>query len=206
VRIRRREFITIVGGVAATWPLAARAQPVAMPVIGFLSSLSSNVLARQSDGFIQGLHEAGYIESQNIAVEYRYAEGHYDRLPGLAADLVERRVAVIMAGGPPAARAAKAATGTIPFVFTSGDDPVQIGLVPNLNRPGGNITVVHVFFSALSAKKLNLLHDLLPQVTAVAAILNPAIKCQGSGRGLAVHSPSRDPGGCRESRVCESSG
>jgi putative ABC transport system substrate-binding protein len=158
--------------------------------------LSSTVAKVQLDGFIQGLNEAGYVENRNIAIEFRWAEGHYDRLPGFAADLVERRVAVIMAGGPPAARAAKAATATIPIVFTSGDDPVQIGLVPSLNRPGGNITGVHLFFGELSAKKLGLLHDLLPQVTAVAAILNPTspsakaqatdLQTAGSALGLQI--------------------
>jgi ABC-type uncharacterized transport system substrate-binding protein len=125
-------------------------------------------------GFRQGLSEGGYVENQNVTIEFRWAEGHYDTLPSLASDLVDRRVAVIAAGGPPAARAAKAATSTIPIVFSSGDDPVRIGLVPTLNHPGENITGVHLLFGSLNAKRLGLLHDLLPQVTVVGAIINPA--------------------------------
>jgi putative tryptophan/tyrosine transport system substrate-binding protein len=189
--MQRREFIRLLGGAAAAWPLAVRAQQQAMPG---LSTLSSTVAAPLLGGFIQGLNEAGYVENRNVAIEYRWAEGYYDRLPALAADLVDRRVAVIMAGGPPAARVAKAATSTIPIVFTSGDDPVQIGLVPSLNSPGGNITGVHLIFSELSAKRLGLLHDLLPQVTVVAAMLNstsPSVErqakdLQSAGRALGL--------------------
>jgi putative ABC transport system substrate-binding protein len=196
-RLRRREFVTLLGGTAAAWPLAARAQQPVLPVIGFLSVLSPTLDELHLHGFIQGLNEAGYVENRNVAIEFRWAEGHYDRLPTLAADLVDRRVAVIMAGGPPAARVAKAATSTIPIVFTSGDDPVQIGLVPSLNRPRGNITGVHLFFSELSAKKLGLLHDLLPQVTVIAAMLNPTspsaerqakdLQTAGRALGLQIH-------------------
>jgi putative tryptophan/tyrosine transport system substrate-binding protein len=190
----RRELITLLGTTAATWPLGARAQQQAMPVIGFLSTLSSAIAVPQLGGFNQGLNEAGYVENRNVAIEFRWAEGHYDRLPALAADLVNRRVAVIMAGGPPAPRVAKAATSTIPIVFTSGDDPVQIGLVPSLNSPGGNITGVHLFVTELSAKRLGLLHDLLPQVTVVGAMLNPtnpnserqAKDLQTAGRALGL--------------------
>jgi putative tryptophan/tyrosine transport system substrate-binding protein len=160
-------------GGAAAWPLTARAQQPAMPVIGFLSALSPSVSALPLSGFRQGSSEGGYVENQNVTIEFRWAEGHYDTLPSLASDLVDRRVAVIAAGGPPAARAAKAATSTIPIVF-SGDDPVRIGLVPTLNHPGGNITGVHLLFGSLNAKRLGLLHDLLPQVTVVGAIINPA--------------------------------
>jgi putative tryptophan/tyrosine transport system substrate-binding protein len=181
--MKRREFIAIVGGAAAAWPFASSAQRV--PVIGFLGSSS---LAAQAglNGFRQGLKDAGYSEGQNIAIEFGWAEGDYTRLPALAANLVSRRVAVIVASGPPAARAAKAATSTIPIVFGSGDDPVRIGLVPSLNSPGGNVTGVYLAFSELSAKKLGLLHDLLPQVTLVGALLNPKQSdCRSPGQGLA---------------------
>jgi putative tryptophan/tyrosine transport system substrate-binding protein len=168
--MRRREFIALAGGAAAVWPLSSRAQS-GVPVIGFVGSSSPAVSFAAA--LRQGLKETGYIEGQNIAIEFRWSEGDYSRLPAFAADLVSRGVAVIVAGGPPAARAAKAATSTIPIVFTSGDDPVRIGLVPSLNSPGGNITGVYLAFSEMSAKKLGLLHDLLPQVTVVGALLNP---------------------------------
>jgi putative ABC transport system substrate-binding protein len=168
--MKRREFIAIAGGAATVWPFASSAQQV--PVIGFLGSSSSAAQVGRT-AFRQGLKEAGYIEGQNIAIEFRWSEGDYTRLPALAADLVSRRVAVIVASGPPAARAAKAATSTIPIVFSSGDDPVRIGLVPSLNSPAGNVTGVYLAFSELSAKKLGLLHDLLPQATLVGALLNP---------------------------------
>jgi putative tryptophan/tyrosine transport system substrate-binding protein len=168
--MRRREFIALAGGAAAVWPLSSRAQS-GVPVIGFVGSSSPAVSFAAA--LRQGLKETGYIEGQNIAIEFRWSEGDYSRLPAFAADLVSRGVAVIVAGGPPAARAAKAATSTIPIVFTSGDDPVRIGLVPSLNSPGGNITGVYLAFSEMSAKKLGLLHDLLPQVTVVGALLHP---------------------------------
>jgi ABC transporter substrate binding protein/AAA ATPase domain len=156
IHIGRREFMAALSGAAAAWPLAARTQE-AMPVIGLLSTFSSTAAGSNLGGLKQGLNETGYSENQNVAIEYRWAEGHYDRLPGLMADLVGRRVAVIVAWGPPAARVAKAATSTIPIVFSSGDDPVQIGLVPSMNRPGGNVTGVYLLFSELGAKKLGLL-------------------------------------------------
>jgi putative tryptophan/tyrosine transport system substrate-binding protein len=168
--MNRREFITLVGAAAAR-PVTARAQQ-SVPVIGFLNVLSPSATAPLS-GFHEGLNESGYVENQNVTIEYRWAEGHYDTLPSLAHDLVDRRVSVIAAGGPPAAEAAKAATSTIPIVFSSGDDPVRIGLVPSLSHPGGNITGVHLLFGSLNAKRLGLLHDLLPQVTVVGAIINP---------------------------------
>jgi putative ABC transport system substrate-binding protein len=172
--MRRREFITLLGGGAAAWPLAARAQQPAMPVIGFMSTLSPESISNPMAGFHQGLKEAGYIESQNVAIEYRWAQGHYDRLPELAADLVRRKVAVIVAsGGDPSPQIAKAATQTIPIVFGMFGDPIREGLVDSLSRPGGNATGVTIFGPAAVTKRLQLLHDLMPQAAVIAFLMNP---------------------------------
>jgi putative ABC transport system substrate-binding protein len=170
--MRRREFFRLISGAAA-WPFAVRAQQPAMPVVGFLNSATVEALAPMVVAFRQGLKEAGYVEGQNVAIETRWAEGQYDRLPALAADLVRRQAAVIFGGGPPAALAAKAATTTIPIVFTVGVDPVSSGLVASLNRPGGNVTGVAILTGQLAAKLLGLLRELVPNAAVVAVLVNP---------------------------------
>jgi putative tryptophan/tyrosine transport system substrate-binding protein len=174
VNIGRREFIAALGSAAA-WPLTARAQQPAMPVVGFLHSAAPDKYAGFVAAFQRGLKEAGYIEGQSVTVEYRWAEGRYDRLPGLAADLIARRVSVIAAtGGDPAALAAKAATTTVPIVFMVGTDPVQVGLVSNMSRPTSNVTGVTFFTGPLGAKRLQLLRELVPTASSVGMLVNPS--------------------------------
>ncbi len=170
--MKRREFILALGGAAA-WPLGARAQQPAMPAIGFLGGSSLTERRPLLAAFRQALTEAGFVEGQNVAIEYRWAEGQYDHLPALAAELVRRHVALVVAGDGPSALAAKAATTTIPIVFSTGIDPVQVGLVTSLNRPGGNLTGVNMVAGPLPAKQLGLLHDLVPAAGTIAVLINP---------------------------------
>jgi putative tryptophan/tyrosine transport system substrate-binding protein len=171
--MKRREFITLLGGGAATWPLAVRAQQPALPVIGFLNGGSAAAQAASATAFRQGLSQTGHIENQNIKIEHRWAESQYDRLPGMAADLVRRKVTVIAATGTPAALAAKAATTVVPIVFETAGDPLRLGLVSTLNRPGHNTTGVTQLSSELVSKRLGLLHDMIPAATIIGLLLDP---------------------------------
>jgi len=171
--MQRREFITMLGGAVVAWPLIARAQQPSMPVIGFLHFGSPGPFANQTTSFDQGLKETGYVEGQNVAIEYRWADGHYDRLPALATDLVGRKVDVITAIGPPCASAAKNATSMIPIVFTTGTDPVADGLVASLARPGGNLTGISILAVELVPKRLELFSELVPQARVFALLVNP---------------------------------
>jgi putative ABC transport system substrate-binding protein len=192
--MRRREFITLLGGAAIAWPLVARAEQYPMPVIGFLNVESAGGYADPLAAFIKGLSEAGYAEGRNVAIEYRWAEGHTDRLPAMATELVDKQVTVIAATSTPAALAAKAATTTIPVVFETAADPVQLGLVTSLNRPGGNVTGVTQLTLGTVPKELELLHELLPTARVIGLLVNPADPALADTEMREVESAARTLG------------
>jgi putative ABC transport system substrate-binding protein len=192
--MKRREFITLVGGAAATWPFAGLAQQPAMPVVGFINAASPQPYARMLSAFLKGLSEAGYVENQNVKIEYRWALGEIDRLPALVADLVRREVTVIAATGTPAALAAKAATTTIPIVFEIGSDPVQIGLVTSLNRPSGNVTGVAQLAIEVGPKRLELLREMIPKIRVIALLADPTDRAIFENTTQGVQSAARSLG------------
>jgi putative ABC transport system substrate-binding protein len=172
--VRRREFITLLGGATAAWPLAARAQQPAMPVIGFLDSRSSDGMTSRLASFRQGLKEVGFAEGENVTIIYRWAEDRADRLAEMASGLAQQAAVIVTTGGPPSAFAAKAATTKVPIVFLVGDDPVRLGLVSSLARPGGNLTGINMLANELEAKRLQFLHQLVPQARRIVVLVNPA--------------------------------
>src|SRR5215831_389284 len=191
---RRREFMTLLGGAAAAWPLAARAQQPAMPVIGFLDSRSSDGMTSRLASFRQGLKEVGLVEGENVTIIYRWAEDRVDRLPEMASELAQQATVIVTTGGPPAAFAAKAATTTIPIVFLVGEDPARLGLVTSLARPGGNLTGINMLANELEAKRLQLLHQLVPQARRIAVLVSPANVTNAERTLRDVEAPARTIG------------